>query len=59
MNHSISKTLFTVGACVFVISVATVLPAKSDSVAYKVIREMESIDHLFINPIRSIGLIHK
>ena len=26
---------------------------------YKVIRDLESIDHLFINPIRRIGLIHK
>ena len=26
---------------------------------YKVIRDYESIDHLFINPIRRIGLIHK
>ena len=26
---------------------------------YKAIRDLESIDHLFINPIRRIGLIHK
>ena len=26
---------------------------------YKVIRDLESIDHLSINPIRRIGLIHK
>ena len=26
---------------------------------YKVIRDLESIDHLFINPICRIGLIHK
>ena len=26
---------------------------------YTVIRHLESIDHLFINPIRRIGLIHK
>ena len=26
---------------------------------YKVIRDLESIDHLRINPIRRIGLIHK
>ena len=26
---------------------------------YKVFRDLESIDHLFINPIRRIGLIHK
>ena len=26
---------------------------------YKAIRDYESIDHLFINPIRRIGLIHK
>ena len=26
---------------------------------YKVIRDLESIDHLCINPIRRIGLIHK
>ena len=40
----------------------TVLPAKSDSdvlFVYKVIRDLESIDHLCINPIRRIGLIHK
>ena len=41
---------------------ATVVPTKSDSdvmFVYKVIRDLESIDHLFINPIRRIGLIHK
>ena len=40
----------------------TVLPAKSDSdvlFLYKVIRDLESIDHLCINPIRRIGLIRK
>ena len=40
----------------------TVLPAKSDSdvmFVYKVIRDLESIYHLFINPIRRTGLIHK
>ena len=40
----------------------TVLPAKSDSdvmFVYKVIRDLESIDHLCINPIHRIGLIHK
>ena len=26
---------------------------------YKVIRDLESIDHLFINPIHRTGLIHK
>ena len=26
---------------------------------YKALRDLESIDHLFINPIRRIGLIHK
>ena len=41
--------------------VGTALPAKSESdvmVCYKVIRALESIDHLSINPIRRIGLIH-
>ena len=41
---------------------STVLPAKSDSnvmLCYKVGRDLESIDHLCINPIRRIGLIHK
>ena len=36
----------------------TVLPAKSDSdfmFVYKVIRDLESIDHLCINPIHSYG----
>ena len=40
----------------------TVMPAKSDSevmFVYKVIKDLESIDHLCINPIRRIGLIHK
>ena len=40
----------------------TVLSAKSDGdvmFVYKVIRDLESIDHLCINPIRRIGLIHK
>ena len=39
-----------------------VVPAKSDSdimFVYKVIRDLESIDHLCINPIHRIGLIHK
>ena len=40
----------------------TVLSAKSDSdfmFVYKVIRDLYLIDHLCINPIRRIGLIHK
>ena len=40
----------------------TVLPVKSDSdfmFVYKVIRDLWSIDHLCINPILWIGLIHK
>ena len=40
----------------------TVVPGISDSdvmCVYKVIRDLESINHLFINPIRRIGLIHK
>ena len=39
-----------------------VVPAKSDSdimFVYKVIRDLESIDHLCINPIHRIGLLHK
>ena len=39
----------------------TVLPAKSDSdltFCLQVIRGLESIDHLCINPILWIGLIH-
>ena len=42
--------------------VLTVLPANSDSdvmFVYKVIRDLESIDHVCINPIRSKGLIHR
>ena len=41
---------------------STVLPAKSDSdvlFVYEVIRDLESIDHLCINPIHRIGLIHR
>ena len=41
---------------------STVLPAKTDSdirFVYKIIRDLESIDHLYINPMRRIGLIHK
>ena len=40
----------------------TVLPVKSDSEScfvYKVIRDLKLIDHLYINPIHRIGLIHK
>ena len=40
----------------------TVLPAKSDSdviFVHKVIRDIESIAHLCINPFSRIGLIHK
>ena len=42
-------------------SSGTVLPAKSDSdvlFVFEVIRDLESIDHLCINPIHMIGLIH-
>ena len=42
--------------------IITVLPAKSDLTScfvYKVIRDLESIDHLCINPILQIGLKHK
>ena len=41
---------------------ATVLPAKSDSdvmFIYKVMKDLKSIDHLCINPILRIELIHK
>ena len=44
------------------LAISTILPAKSDSdimFCYKVIRNSESIDHLCINPILRIGLIHK
>ena len=40
----------------------TVMPDKSDSdvmFVYKVIKDLESRDHLCINPICWIGLIHK
>ena len=39
----------------------TVLPAKSDSgvMLSQSYQDVESIDHLCINPIRRIGLIHK
>ena len=41
--------------------IATVLPAKTvrSCFVYKVIRDLELIDHLRINPICRIGLIHK
>ena len=38
------------------------MPARNDSdlmFVYKIIRDLESIDHLCINPIHRIGLIHK
>ena len=41
---------------------STVLAAKNDSdimFVYTVIKDLESIDHLCINSIRRIGLIHK
>ena len=44
------------------VDITTVVPAKSDSdvmFVYKVIRDLESIDHWCINPIRRIGLILK
>ena len=44
------------------VSQGIVVPAKSDSdiiFVYKVIRDLESIDHLCINPIHRIGLTHK
>ena len=45
-----------------VLCICTVLPAKSGSdvmFSFKVIRSLESIYHLCINPIPRIGLIHK
>ena len=42
--------------------VSTVLPAKSDSgimFCLQSYQDLESIDHLCINPIRRIGLIHQ
>ena len=44
------------------LSQSTVLPAKSDSdvlFVFEVIRDLESVDHLCINPIHRIGLIHR
>ena len=41
---------------------STVRSTKSDSdviFCLQIIRELESIDHLYINPIHRIGLIHK
>ena len=41
---------------------ATILPAKSDSdfvFCLQSYQDLESIDHLCINPIHRIGLIHK
>ena len=46
----------------YLVCETTVLPAKSDSdvlFVYEVIRDLESIDHLCINPIHRIGLIHR
>ena len=43
------------------IRTTTVLPAKGDSdgcFVYKVIMDLTSIDHLCINPILRLGLIH-
>ena len=43
-------------------AVFTVLPGKSDSdviLVYKVVRDFESVEHLFIRPIHRTGLIHK
>ena len=43
-------------------AIGTVLPAKSYSdvmFCYKIIRNLESIDHLCISPILRIGLIYK
>ena len=42
---------------VYVLSCQPIVTVASCFV-YKVIRELESIDHLCINPIRRIGLIH-
>ena len=42
--------------------IGTVLPAKSDSDVMLCLQsyyDLESIDHLCINPIHRIGLIHK
>ena len=44
-----------------ILQCGTALPAKSDSdvmFVYKAIRDLESIDHVCINPIRRMGLIH-
>ena len=48
--------------CVLSLYTSTALSDKSDSdvmFVYKVIRDLISIDHLCINPIIRIGLIHK
>ena len=57
MYHVIFEGLGSV-----VVRTVTVLPANSDSDVMFCIssfQELESIDHLYINPIRKIGLIHK
>ena len=41
-----------------VLIASTILPV-TPCFVYKVIRDLESIYHLCINPIRRIGLIHK
>ena len=56
------RLYISAGLSEYSLQLPTVLPAKSDSnfmYVYKFIRDLESIDHLCINPICRIGLIHK
>ena len=48
--------------CIAKIRCDTVLPAKSDSIVMFYVQskqDLESRDHMFIDPIRRIGLIYK
>ena len=60
---NIKAAAFTVSEkSINTIGTLTGLPAKSDSddmFCLQRIRDLESIDHLCINPIHRIGLIHK
>ena len=61
-SHSCKLTIYVLKGTQHYLDRATVLSDKSDSdvmFCLQVIRDLESKDHLCINPIRRIGSIHK
>ena len=60
-EFSVSKMLCTTGVADFSSTLLSCQPRVTvmSCFVYNVIKDLESIDHLCINPIHRIGLIHK